>query len=101
MNGSMFADIRAGRVVLHREWMIRAFALGLAVATMRLIFVPALLIMAGPTDGQLAFLSVASFTTAFVMHASVADLWIRLTSMSNTEAVAGWEHVIRPRETRS
>jgi hypothetical protein len=40
--------------------MIRAFALGLAVATMRLIFVPALLIVAGPTDGQLAFLSVAS-----------------------------------------
>jgi hypothetical protein len=57
----MFADIRAGRVVLHREWMIRAF----------------------------------------VMHASVAELWIRLTRMSNTEAAAGWEHVIRPRETRS
>ena len=97
----MFADIRAGRVVLHREWMIRAFAIGLAVATMRLIFVPALLIVAGPTDGQLAFLSVASFTTAFVMHASVAEPWIRLTRMSKTEAAAGWEHVIRPRETRS
>ena len=95
----MFADIRAGRVVLHREWMIRAFAIGLA--TMRLIFVPALLIVAGPTDGQLAFLSVASFTTAFVMHASVAELWIRLTRTSRTDAAAGWEHVIRPTETRS
>src|SRR5215216_3689597 len=37
-----FLHVRAGRVALHREWMIRAFAVGLAIATARLIFFPAL-----------------------------------------------------------
>jgi uncharacterized membrane protein len=46
-----FAHIRAGRVALHREWMIRAFAIGLAVATQRVIFIPALLAVADPTQG--------------------------------------------------
>jgi uncharacterized membrane protein len=32
-----FQHIRAGRVALHRVWMIRAFAIGLAIATMRLM----------------------------------------------------------------
>jgi uncharacterized membrane protein len=95
-----FLHIRAGRVASHREWMIRAFAIGLSIATMRLIFVPALLVAADPTDAQIATLSVASFTAAFVAHASAAELWIRLTRASRTE-VAGWEHVGRPAETRS
>ena len=30
-----FLYIRRGQVALHREWMIRAFAVGLAVATIR------------------------------------------------------------------
>ena len=98
--GKGFAHIRAGRVASHREWMIRAFAIALSIATMRLIFIPALLVAADPTDGQIAFLSVASFTAAFVVHASVAELWIRLTRPGRTGA-AGWEHVGRPAESRS
>jgi len=74
-----FVHIRAGRVALHREWMIRAFAIGLSIATMRLIFVPALMIVADPNDGQIAVLSNVSFTVAFVLHASVAEFWIRAT----------------------
>ena len=58
-----FVHIQAGRVALHREWMIRAFAIA-----------------------QIATLSVASFTAAFVAHASAAELWIRLTCRN---AVAG------------
>jgi len=77
-----FVHIRAGRVALHREWMIRAFAIGLSIATMRLIFISALLIVAVPTDGQIAMLSNASFAVAFVVHASVAEAWIRATSGS-------------------
>ena len=49
-----FLHIRAGRVALHREWMIRAFAIGLAVATQRLIFIPAILAVADPTEGPVA-----------------------------------------------
>jgi uncharacterized membrane protein len=99
--GKGFVHIRAGQVALHREWMIRAFAIGLSIATMRLIFVPALLVVADPTDAQIALLSVTSFAAAFVAHTSAAELWIRLTRMSRTDAAAGWEHVIRPTETRS
>src|SRR3712207_724552 len=46
---------------------------------MRFIFVPALLVVADPTDAQIATISVASFTAALVVHASVAEVWIRAT----------------------
>lgn len=74
-----FIDIRAGRVAQHREWMIRAFAIGLSIATMRLIFIPALMVVGNPTDEQIATLSIMSFTIAFFLHAGVAELWIRKT----------------------
>jgi hypothetical protein len=67
---------------VHREWMIRAFAIGLAVATQRLIFIPALLAVADPTEGPVAMLSAVSFMAAFVVHVSVAEAWIRLTRRS-------------------
>jgi uncharacterized membrane protein len=77
-----FVHIRARRVALHREWMIRAFAIGLSIATMRLIFIPALMV-ADPTDGQIAILSNASFAAAFVLNAAVAEAWIRATRESS------------------
>jgi uncharacterized membrane protein len=84
--GKGFLHIRAGQVALHREWMIRAFAIGLSIATMRLIFIPALLIVADLTDEQIATLSIVSFMAAFVLHASVAEVWIRTTRGSVPEA---------------
>jgi hypothetical protein len=66
-------------VDLHREWIIRAFPIGLSIATMRLIFVPTLLVVADPTDAQVAVLSNTSFAAAFVLHTSVAEAWIRTT----------------------
>src|SRR5215203_4303643 len=77
-----FVHVRAGRVAQHREWMIRAFAIALAVATIRLIYIPALLIVADPADAQIAVLWDTSFAVAFVVHASVAELWIRATRRS-------------------
>jgi uncharacterized membrane protein len=78
-----FLHIRAGRVALHREWMVRAFAVGLSIATQRLIFFPALLIVdAEPTDVQFAALWVAAFVAAFVLNLSVAEARIRATRRS-------------------
>jgi uncharacterized membrane protein len=74
-----FLCFRAGRNALHREWMIRAFAVGLSIATQRLIFIASLLILADPTDAQIETLSVVAFAAAFVLRASVAEAWIRLT----------------------
>ena len=82
--------------MLHREWMIRAFALGLAVATMRLIFVPAIIVVADPTQSQLQALSAASFLVAFVMHASVAEAWIRLTRKRRVPEASGAKAAYEP-----
>jgi uncharacterized membrane protein len=72
-----FVHIRAGRVTLHREWMMRAFATALFIATQRLIFFPALLIFTDPTKGQLSALWVAAFVAAFLLNVSVAETRIR------------------------
>jgi len=69
--------IRAGQIDLHREWMIRAFAIGLSIATMRLLFVPALIIVGNPARSQIEMLSIASFGVAFFLHCSFAEYWIR------------------------
>jgi uncharacterized membrane protein len=74
-----FVHVRAGRVGLHREWMIRAFAIALSIATIRLIYIPALLIVADPTEAQNALLWDTSFAVAFVVNTSVAEFWIRAT----------------------
>jgi uncharacterized membrane protein len=76
-----FVHIRAGRVALHREWMIRAFAIALAIPTRRLIFVPSLLVpgVADPTDGRTVALSLAAWAAALVVHSTLAEAWIRLT----------------------
>jgi hypothetical protein len=65
-------------IALHREWMIRALAIGLAVSTTRPImgvfFSTSRL--TGLTVHQ--FFGVA-FWIAFVLHITVAEIWIRRT----------------------
>jgi uncharacterized membrane protein YozB (DUF420 family) len=74
-----FVHVRAGRVALHREWMIRAFAIALAIATQRVIFITSLLVVGEPTHGQIVTLSLAAWSAALVVHSSLAEVWIRLT----------------------
>jgi uncharacterized membrane protein YozB (DUF420 family) len=100
-----FVHVRAKRMALHREWMIRAFAIALAVATMRLIFIPALLVVADPTQQQLQTLSAAAFLVAFVVHVSVAEAWIRLTQPGTSRGVpalrGGAVHAAAPQTARA
>jgi hypothetical protein len=79
-----FLHVRAGRMGLHREWIIRAFSIGLSIATQHLIFIPALLVVAEPSLEQLKTLSVASFLVVFVAHVSFAEVWIRFTQARGT-----------------
>jgi uncharacterized membrane protein len=65
---------RSGRYAEHREWMIRAFAIGTAIATMRLLFVPALFWLGEATAERARPLSVVCFGLAFTIHAAVAEL---------------------------
>lgn len=71
-----FIHVRAGRIALHREWMIRAFAIGLAIATTRLISVPTILWLGNPTDQQTGLIVLGSFTASFLLHAGFAEWWI-------------------------
>jgi hypothetical protein len=65
-------------VALHREWMIRAFAIGLAVSTTRPIvgvfFATARLTHLTPHD----FFGTA-FWLGFTSHAIAAETWINYT----------------------
>ena len=70
---------RARQFAAHREWMLRAFAIGLSIVTMRLIFIPILVGIGTPSHEQIVFYSIFSFTISFIAHSVFAELWIRYT----------------------
>ncbi len=80
--------IRNGEIALHREWMIRAYSIGLSVATMRLLFIPALMIIGADNDTART-LSIYSFTISFVMHTVAAEWWIHRTRRAASGRVHG------------
>jgi uncharacterized membrane protein len=70
-----FRAIRRDDVVNHRRWMIRAFAMGVGVGTIRIWL--ALFAATGLFEFQDGF--DVAFWLAFPIHAVVAELWIRNT----------------------
>jgi len=76
-----FLAIRQRRVAEHRRWMIRTFAIGLAVTTIRpivgIFFATSRLTHLTPHD----FFGPA-FWIGFLLHWSAAELWIRYTGPS-------------------
>ena len=71
-------------IVLHREWMIRALAIGLAVSTTR----PVVGLFFGTS--RFTGLTVqqyfgAAFWIAFTLHIIVAEIWIRKTRGNNKQ----------------
>lgn len=73
-----FWHIRRREVAAHREWMVRAFAIGLAVATIRPIvgLFYATSRLSGLTPYE--FFGTA-FWLGFVLHLMAAETWINLT----------------------
>jgi uncharacterized membrane protein YvlD (DUF360 family) len=73
-----FWHIRRREVTLHRQWMIRAFAIGLAVATIRpivgIFFATSRFTGLTPTQ----FFGTA-FWIGFVLHLIAAEVWIHST----------------------
>jgi len=80
--GKAFWHIRKREVPSHRHWMIRAFSIGIAVATIRpivgLFFATSRL--SGLTPHQ--FFGMA-FWIGFLLHAFLAEYWIRETAAAN------------------
>ena len=77
-------NVRAKNIVLHREWMIRAFALGIAIATSRIIFLPIFFSIVSPTLEQVKTLFIVCFVFAFTVHIAFAEFWIRRTRKIST-----------------
>jgi hypothetical protein len=69
-----FGAIRVGDQVRHRRWMIRAFAIGLGVGSIRLWV--GLFQATGLLTFEAAF--GVAFWIAFVIHAIAAEIWLRL-----------------------
>lgn len=83
--GRAFWLIRRREIALHREWMIRAFATGLAVATIRPIigvfFVTSRLTGLTPHE----FFGTA-FWIGFTLQVMAAEVWIQATRGSRETA---------------
>ncbi len=84
--GKAFWHILRKEVLLHRRWMTRAFAIGLAVATIRPIigFFFATSRLTGLTPAQ--FFGVA-FWIGFMLHLVAAEYWIRATAERPVESI--------------
>jgi uncharacterized membrane protein len=81
--GKAFLHIRRREVALHREWMMRAFAIGLAVATIRPIIgiFFATSRFSGLTPCQ--FFGTA-FWIGFVLQLMAAEAWIHATQRQSS-----------------
>ena len=78
-----FWHIRRREIALHREWMIRAFSVGLAVATIRpiigMFFATSRFSGLAPQE----FFGIA-FWIGFVLHLMAAEAWIHATLPGQT-----------------
>jgi uncharacterized membrane protein len=72
-----YRHIRNKKYNLHREWMIRAFSIGLAVGTMR----PVIGLLIAFTDIPFSNFFGYTFWFAFIVHFTVAELWISYTRL--------------------
>jgi uncharacterized membrane protein len=73
-----FRHILRREIALHREWMIRAFSIGLAVATIRPII--AAFFATSPFSGLTPYEFFGpGFWIGFVLHFIAAEVWIRWT----------------------
>ena len=81
-----FWHIRRREIALHREWMIRAFAIGLAVATIRPIV--GIFFATSPLTGLTPreFFGTA-FWIGFVLHLIAAEGWIHATAARQGNAI--------------
>lgn len=73
--GKAFLHIRRREIAQHREWMIRVFAIGLAVATIRPIV--GLFFALSDLPPQ-EFFGIA-FWLGFTAHLIIAEIWINYT----------------------
>lgn len=72
------------RIDLHRAWVIRAYAIGLALSTTRLYFIPAYLIYGNPSQFEAATVTWAGFC----INCVVAEWIVRRSRRTQGKAVS-------------
>jgi uncharacterized membrane protein len=82
-----FHSIRRGEIELHREWMIRMFSLGLAIASVRLIALGLLAL----TTVTLNTAAAISFWGGWIVTFAIAEWWIRHTRPLRVDEVLAEE----------
>jgi hypothetical protein len=70
-----FGAVRRNDIVRHRRWMIRAFAVGIGVGTIRIWII--LLTELGVLELKESF--APAFWVSFATHVLVAEWWVRTT----------------------
>lgn len=78
--GKAFYHVRRGEIARHREWMIRMFAIALAVATVRPIVG---MFFACSNLSPHEFFGIA-FWLGFTIHLIAAEVWINYTRPLNS-----------------
>ena len=71
-----YRTIRRRDIARHREWMIRCFAIGLGIATFR-VLIP--LLMLPPIEASFSEAWETVAWLGFVINLGAAELWINLT----------------------
>ena len=77
-----YRSARSRNFAQHREWVIRSWALMLAIATERML----LGIMMATTDIDIAHLFGVTFWMAGAINIPAAEYWIHLTRKASTSA---------------
>jgi uncharacterized membrane protein len=97
--GKGFAAIRQGKTAVHREWMIRAFAIGLAVAFVRPIvgvfFATSRMTHLTPHE----FFGTA-FWLGFTVQSIAAEIWINYTRRRIASAEDAGQATVRAETPR-
>jgi uncharacterized membrane protein len=76
--GRAFVAIRNRRIALHREWMIRAFAIAIGISTVR-VFGMAFDVLLTPLGVPPPGVFVLALWTGWTVTLAVGELWIRYT----------------------
>lgn len=79
-----YRHVRNRRFALHREWMIRGFAIGIAVVTIRPVVGLYMLF----SDYSVQEIIGAAFWISFTSHLVAAEAWVRLTRAGTGQATA-------------
>jgi uncharacterized membrane protein len=79
--GKAVAAIRRGEVARHREWMIRAYAVAIGIATIRVVGVGVDLTLS-PAGFDPRRLFVAALALGWALTVGAAELWIARTRRS-------------------